>query len=80
MLRDFIAHIVCISDVIEDAADDLDIIIVKQTGSFTMSFDTAYKFESGSAPTITTGAGAVDILTFVSDGTSLYGAAAQNFS
>ena len=29
LLRDFIFHIVCISDVIEDAADDLDILIVK---------------------------------------------------
>ena len=29
LLRDFIFHIVAVSDVIEDAADDMDVLIVK---------------------------------------------------
>ncbi len=38
-------------------------IIVKQGGSFTLTFPAAFKFPTGSDPVITTGAGAKDILT-----------------
>lgn len=57
-------------------------IIVKQdaTGSRTLAYGTNYKWEGGTAPTLSTGANAVDILTFVSDGTNMYGTIAQNFS
>lgn len=53
------------------------ILIVKQdaTGSRTLTFDAVYKFAGGTAPTLTTTANAVDILTFVSDGTYMYGVA-----
>ena len=38
-------------------------IIVKQGGSFTLTFPAAFKFPSGTSPTVTTGAGAKDIFT-----------------
>ena len=50
------------------------------TGSRTAVF-TSVKFPDGTAPTLTTTATTgVDILTFVADGTSWFGTAAQNFS
>jgi len=49
-------------------------------GSNTLSFSTAYKFVSGSAPVLSTGSAQVDVLSFVSNGTVLYGVASQNFS
>jgi hypothetical protein len=57
-------------------------IIVKQdaTGGRTItSFGTAYKWAGGTAPTLSTGANAVDILTFISDGTNLYGSFVGDF-
>jgi len=58
------------------------ILIVKQdaTGSRTLSYGTAYKWPGGTAPTLTTTASAVDILTFVSDGTNMYGVSTLDFS
>ena len=58
------------------------VIIVKQPGgaNYTLAFDTAYKFAGGTAPTITATNGAVDILTFISDGTNMYGGFLQDFS
>lgn len=58
------------------------ILIAKQdaTGSRTLAYGTAYKFEGGTAPVLSTGASAVDILTFVCDGTNMYGNIAQDFS
>ena len=56
-------------------------VIVKQdaTGSRTLSFGTAFKWAGGTAPTLSTGANAVDILTFISDGTNLYGSFVGDF-
>ena len=56
------------------------ILIVKQdaTGSRTLAYGTAYKFENGAAPILTTAVNAVDILTFVSDGTSMFGVAQKD--
>lgn len=58
------------------------ILTIKQdaTGSRTLTFNSAYKFPGGTAPTLTTSANAVDIITFVSDGTSLFGVSQLNFS
>ena len=58
------------------------IAIVKQdaTGSRTLAYGSAYKWPGGAAPTLSTGANDVDILTFVSDGTNMYGVAQQDFS
>lgn len=59
------------------------ILIVNQdgTGDRTLAYDTAYKFIGGTAPVLTTGTpSAVDILTFVSDGTNMYGVISKDFS
>ncbi|NDD82619.1 MAG: hypothetical protein EBZ53_08680, partial [Verrucomicrobia bacterium] len=56
------------------------VLIVTQGtgGSNTLSFSTAYKFPGGSAPVLSTGSSQVDVLSFVSNGTVLYGVASQN--
>jgi len=58
------------------------VLIVKQdgSGSRTLSYGSEYKFPSGTAPTLSTGANDVDILCFVSDGTNLYGNAMLDMS
>ena len=59
------------------------ILIVKQDGSGNRTLNTtasAYKFPGGTEPTLSTGANAVDILSFVSDGSSMFGVAQLNFS
>jgi hypothetical protein len=58
------------------------VLIVTQGtgGSNTLSFSTAYKFPGGSVPVLSTGSAQVDVLSFVSNGTVLYGVASQNFS
>jgi len=57
------------------------ILIVKQDaiGSRTLAYDLVFKFPGGTAPTLSTTANAVDILTFLSDGTNLYGVAQEDF-
>lgn len=47
-------------------------IIQDSTGSRTLSFNSAYKFNAGTTPTLTTTASAKDLLVFRSDGTNLY--------
>lgn len=56
-------------------------VIQDATGSRTLTFGTAYKWEGGVVPALTVGvAGAVDILVFTSDGTVMYGNAfGKNF-
>lgn len=49
------------------------------SGSNALTYGSAYKWPSGTAPTLSTGANAVDILTFVSDGTNMYGVATKQF-
>lgn len=55
-------------------------VIQDGTGTRTLAYASAYKFPGGTDPVLSTAAGAVDILTFVSDGTSMYGVAQKNFS
>ncbi len=56
-------------------------IILKQnvSGSRTVNWGSEYKWQSGIAPILTATANAVDILTFISDGTNLYGLIAKDF-
>lgn len=58
------------------------ILIVKQdgVGSRTLSFGSAYKFSEGVNPTFSTGINAIDLISFLSDGTNLYGSFLGNFS
>jgi hypothetical protein len=57
------------------------ILIVSQdaTGGRTATF-TGVKWPAGTAPTITATASALDIISFLSNGTNWYGTAAQAFS
>jgi hypothetical protein len=48
-------------------------------GSHTLSFDTDYKWPGGTAPTLSIAAGKVDVLTFISDGSYMYGVATLGF-
>lgn len=48
------------------------IITQDGTGSRTLAYNAVFKFPGGTAPTLTTTAGAVDILSGVSDGTNVY--------
>ncbi len=58
------------------------VLIVKQdaTGSCTLSYGSNYKWPSGTAPTLSTAANATDMLTFVCDGTNIYGVAQKGFA
>ncbi len=49
-------------------------------GGRTLSYGSDYKFRGGVAPVLSTAIGAVDMLIFVCDGTSLYGACSKEFS
>lgn len=57
-------------------------LIVKQdsTGSRTLGFASGYKWSGGVPPTLTTAANATDIFTFLSDGTSMFGAMSPGFA
>ena len=60
------------------------ILIVKQdaTGSRTFAggWNAVFKWKGGTAPTLSTGGNAVDIITFVCDGANYYGVDSLNFS
>jgi cytoskeletal protein RodZ len=53
-------------------------LILTQSGTFTATF-TGVLWAGGTAPTITATASKVDVLVFISNGTSWFGTAAQNF-
>lgn len=50
------------------------------TGSNALTYNTVYKWPGGVAPTLSTANNAIDILTFTSDGTNMYGVAQKAFS
>jgi hypothetical protein len=50
------------------------------TGTRTLAYGTVYKWAGGVAPTLSTAAGSVDVLTFVSDGTNMYGSILKAFA
>ena len=55
-------------------------VIQDGTGSRTITWNSVFKRPSGTAPTLTTTAWWVDIITFVCDGTNMYGVASLAFS
>lgn len=55
-------------------------VVQDGTGSRTLAYGTAYKWPGGTAPTLSTGANAVDIITFVSDGTNMFGVIQKGFA
>ena len=56
--------------------------VTQNSSPKTLSWNSNYKWPGNSAPTMTTTAGAVDVFTFVSDGTYMYGSfsGSQNFT
>lgn len=57
------------------------IITVRQdgTGSRTLSYGPAYLWPGGTAPVLTTTADAADVLTFISNGTNMFGSSQLNY-
>lgn len=55
-------------------------VIQDGTGTRTLAYNAVFKWPAATAPVLTTTAGAIDILTFVSDGTNLYGVAQKAFA
>lgn len=55
-------------------------VIQDGTGSRTLAYGNNFKWPSATAPTLSTAASAVDILTFICDGSSMYGVAAKGFA
>ena len=55
-------------------------VIQDATGSRTITWNAVFKWPGGTAPTLSTAAASVDILSFLSDGTNLYGEAPKAFS
>jgi hypothetical protein len=55
-------------------------IIQDGTGTRTVTWNAVFKWSGGTAPTLSTSAGAIDIITFISDGTNMYGVEQLNFS
>jgi hypothetical protein len=58
------------------------VLIVKQnaSGNNTLGYSSAYKWADASIPVLSTAANAVDVLTFVSDGTNMYGTIQKAFA
>jgi len=68
-----------------DASNKVDgsvyiLLVTQGTGSNTLAWNATYKWPGGTAPTLTTGSAKSDIFTFISNGTSLFGVASQNYS
>lgn len=57
------------------------ILIVKQPAgaNYTLAYGTSYLFQGSVDPILTAVNGAVDIISFISDGTNMYGVIAQDF-
>lgn len=67
-----------------DATNKVDgstyiLLVTQGTGSNTLAWNATYKWPGGTAPTLTTGSAKSDIFTFISNGTSLFGVASQNY-
>ncbi len=57
-------------------------LFVRQDGSgnHTLSYDSVYLFPNGTDPTLSTAAGALDVLTFVTDGSAIVGSITKAFA
>lgn len=53
--------------------------VTQSTGTNTLAWNASFKWPGGTTPTLTAGSGKTDIFTFVSNGTSLFGVASQNY-
>ena len=78
-----LGHNATIANATNHANGGVYILKVTQDSSpKTLSWNSNYKWPGNSAPTMTATAGAVDVFTFVSDGTYMYGSfsGSQNFT
>ena len=55
-------------------------VIQDGTGNRTLAYNAVFKWPGGSAPSLSTSANAIDIISCVSDGTNMYCTIAQDFS
>ncbi len=55
-------------------------VIQDAGGTNTLAYGAAYLWPSGTAPILSTGGNAIDLLTFYSDGTNMYGNILKDFS
>lgn len=55
-------------------------VIQDGTGTRTLAYNPVFKFPWGTAPTLSTASGSIDILTFISDWTNMYWVAQLDFS
>ena len=77
-----LAHNVTISNATNHAAGGVYLLrIVQGAAAKTVSWGSGYKWPGGSAPSMTATANKVDVFTFVSDGTDMYGSfsGSQNY-
>ena len=68
-----------------DATNKVDgatyiLLVTQGTGSNTLDWNATYKWPGNIKPILTTGSAKSDIFTFISDGTSLFGATSKNYS
>jgi hypothetical protein len=64
-----------------EAGDSIVLIVTQDgTGGRTLAYNAVFKWPSGTPVTLTTTAGAIDVLTFVYDGTNWYGTGLKTFS
>ena len=68
-----------------DATNKVDgatyiLLVTQGTGSNTLDWNATYKWPGNTKPILTTGSAKSDIFTFISDGTSLFGATSKNYS
>ena len=54
-------------------------VIQDPTGGRTLAYQNAYRWQGGAAPVLSTAPNAVDIITFTSDGVSMFGVIRQDF-
>ena len=54
--------------------------LIVEPNTYTLAFASAYKWPGGVAPVLSTAAGAIDLLTFVTDGTNMYGVIQKAFA
>jgi hypothetical protein len=55
-------------------------VIQDAGGTNTLAYDTAYLFPGGTAPVLSVAGNAIDIISFYSDGTSMYGSILKGFA
>lgn len=56
------------------------LIVTQSTGTNTLAWNASFKWPGATTPTLTAGSAKTDVFTFVSNGTSMFGVASQNYT